>query len=109
MTWKPATSDALDAMIEAAEFKMEPPVLEFWKNVRISPVKWNRSPWGNIGGGFWVVGVIGDSCFWYNDIEEGFKIGRYDVVGQIEDYVCNQTELDRCIRSFLADLIQKLG
>jgi len=109
MTWKPITSDALDAMIEAAEFEMEPPVLLFWKTLRIRPVKWNLSPWGDLGGGFWVVAVIGDRCFWYNDIEEGFNISRYEAVGQIQEYGCNQTELDHCIRSFLADLMRQLG
>jgi hypothetical protein len=64
---------------------MEPPVLEFWKNLRICPAKWNLSPWGEMGGGFWVVAVIGDRCFWYNDIEEGFNIGRYEHTGATKD------------------------
>ena len=62
-----------------------------------------------MGGGFWVVAVIGDRCFWYNDIEDGFNISRYQAMGQIDEYGCNQTELDRCIRAFLADLTQKIG
>ena len=88
---------------------MEPPVLAFWKSLRIRPAKWNLSPWGDMGGGFWVVAVIGDRCFWYNDIEAGFNISRYEEAGRILEYTCNQTELDRCIRSFLGDLMQKLG
>jgi hypothetical protein len=109
MTWEPITSDELDAMIEAAELDMEPPVLELWKTLRIRPAKWQLSPWGDLGGGFWVVAVIGDRCIWYNDIEDGFNISRYQAVGYILEYWCNQTELDRCIRGFLADLLQKLG
>jgi hypothetical protein len=41
----------LDAIIEAAEF-VEPPVLAFWKSLRIRPAKRNLSPWGDMGGGF---------------------------------------------------------
>ena len=37
MTWKPIPPDALDAMIEAAELEMEPPVLEFWKKCESVP------------------------------------------------------------------------
>ena len=109
MAWEPITSDELDAMIEAAELDMEPPVLELWKTLRIRPAKWQLSPWGDMGGGFWVVAVIGDRCIWYNDIEDGFNISRYQAVGHILEYWCSQTELDRCIRGFLADVLQKLG
>ena len=109
MSWKPITSDELDAIIGSADFEMEPAVLEFWRLIRIRPAKWNLSPWGDIGGGFWVVGVIGNRCLWYNDIENGFNISHYEEFGRILEYGCNQIELDRCIRSFLANLIKNVG
>lgn len=109
MDWEAISEDALLELVEAAEVAMEPPVFAFWQRVRIRPVKWRLSPWGDMGGGFWVVALMGQECIWYNDIEDGFNISRFETVGSITDYWCNQTELDRCIRGYFECLMQAVG
>ena len=54
--------------------------------------------YGDDGGGFWVVGLIGKKVIWFNDIEEGFNISNYSIHGQIDDYNCNQDKLDWVIQ-----------
>jgi hypothetical protein len=74
----------------------------FWESVRIDAEKWRQSPYGDLGGGFWVVGVIGRMVVWYNDIEDGFNISHYSIYGQINECWCNQDDLDMSIRQLLA-------
>lgn len=106
MAWEPTSKDELLAMIEVAEFSMGPPVLAFWKRIRVSPVKWQLSPWGDMGGGFWVVAVIGQGCVWYNDIEDGFNMSRFETFGRIAEYWCNQTELEPCIGDYFSRFLR---
>lgn len=68
-----------------------------WDLVRIPPVKWHQQPWGELGGGFWVVGLIGRQVIWYNDIEHGFNVSQYVEYGTITKYWCNQDELHHVI------------
>jgi hypothetical protein len=85
---------------------MDPPQLAFWNQVRVQPVKWAMSPWGDLGGGFWVVAVIGQKCIWFNDIEDGFNTSGFKSFGVIAEYWCNQSSLLECIvgnfESFMA-------
>ncbi len=91
--WQPISENALLAMIVTAETAMEPSALALWERIRIRPVKWALTPWGDLGGGFWVVAVAGQECVWFNDIEDGFNTSRFKAFGRIADYWCNQDEL----------------
>ena len=77
----------------------------FWDAVCIEPEKWQLHPNGDAGGGFWVVAIVGRSVIWYNDIEEGFNRSRYATYGRIDDYWCNQDDLDTTI-SYLMNTLQ---
>lgn len=59
----------------------------------IAPQKWDLLPWGDDGGGFWVIAIFGNSVLWYNDIEDGFNTSSYIKEGAIEHYWCNQDML----------------
>ena len=67
----------------------------FFRRASIAPAKWESDPWGDRGGGFWVVAVHADRVLWYNDIEDGFNVSRFDVGGEIprDEYRCNQDSL----------------
>jgi len=65
-----------------------------WERIRIEPEKWRCSPWGDETGGFWAVAIDGDQVLWFNDIEEGFNWSRYSTRGTIDEYFCNQDELE---------------
>ena len=74
--------------------------MSLWIAIRIMPAKWELRPWGDDGGGFWVVAVFGGNCIYYNDIEEGFNISSFTVrcdggrlIHRINDYFCKQDEL----------------
>ena len=72
---------------------METPVRVLWGRIKVNPRKWQLPPWGDAGGGFWVVAVVGQQCVYYNDIEGGFNDSPYSLWGHIGEYGCNQTDL----------------
>jgi len=72
---------------------MTPAQLRLWNIIRIVPVKWELSPWGDPQGGFWVVAVFGSEVLWYNEIEGGFNRSRWSRFGVIDEYWCNDDEL----------------
>jgi len=101
MPWEPIDESRLQAEIESAELSMEPQALAVWNLIRIRPVKWRLSPWGDLGGGFWVVGVVGQQCIWYNDIEHSFGIIPFSEFGVIGECGCSQLELHQCINQIV--------
>jgi len=80
---------------------MAPKQLRFWEAIRVSPHKWKQTPHGDEGGGFWVVALLGGRVVWYNDIEEGFNCSKYITAGEIDEYWCNQDDLDVTVQRLL--------
>ena len=104
MTWEPLTRAELDELISQGDAAMDGPQRHFWRRIR-EPEKWSQSPWGDEGGGFWVVAVIGQRCIWYNDIEEGFNTSRLERFGTIAEYWCNQDELQWQVGNFVREFL----
>ena len=96
--WEPIAETALSARITQGEARMSRGELRLWEAIRIPPQKWRQTPYGEQGNGFWVVGIIGSTVIWYNDIEEGFNRSRFSAFGTIDDYWCNQDELELTIQ-----------
>ena len=101
MSWEPIPVDELVSEIERAVSLMSPEQAALWSEIQIAPEKWALSPWGDLGGGFWAIGVNDDIVVWFNDIEEGFNWSRYSKRGVIGDYWCNQDELQWTIGQVL--------
>jgi hypothetical protein len=101
MMWEPISESELATLIADAVAIMEPPAYALWNLIRVPHAKWQLRPWGDEGGGFWVVGLIGQQVVWYNDIEEGFNVSRYDTSGEIAEYWCNQDRLNHTILAML--------
>ncbi|SPE31508.1 conserved hypothetical protein [Burkholderiales bacterium] len=76
-----------------------------WHAVVIEPVKWEQHSFGDEGGGFWVVAIVGTSVLWYNDREEGFNRSSYSDFGRIDEYFCNHDELDVALE-YLKNVLQ---
>lgn len=95
--WQPISETRLAELIDVGEAWMSPRDLAFWRQVRIRPVKWSLSPWGDLGGGFWVVAVWGSQCIWFNDIEGGFNLGQFEAFGVLGEYTCGQSDLHDCV------------
>lgn len=102
--WKPITKEALLARVAQGVARMEPAERRLWSMLRVEPTKWKQEPYGREGTGFWVVGLIGSSVIWFNDIEDGFNRSKYTTHGEILDYWCNQDELDATVQYLLSAL-----
>jgi hypothetical protein len=94
LDWEPITKEALRKRIYQGEARMRPEELRLWKVIQVEPTNWRQNPYGDQGGGFWVVAIVGSTVVWYNDLEDGFNRSRYASFGTIEDYWCNQDELE---------------
>lgn len=97
--WKPIELDELLARISSGERAMDVAMVRLWEAIRVDPSKWQLPPWGDEGGGFWVVALCGRHALWFNDIEGGFNISTYRRFGVIEQYWCNQDELQHSLYS----------
>lgn len=106
--WKPLSEDRLGAMIEEAELDMGRGCKRFWDYIKITPRKWRLSPWGDEGGGFWVVAVIGGICLYYNDIEDGFNRSPYKLFGHIDEYQCAQPDLLSAVCNLYWEFLEKI-
>ena len=108
--WEPISENELLQLIDSAEIEMKVKfeIERFWNRIKIKPQKWMLPPWTDEGDGFWVVAIIGQQCIWYNDIEEGFNISEYSHLGYVDNYYCNQDELNFCVHFFYRELIRDL-
>lgn len=101
MDWTPIPESQLRDQISDAEARMSPRLYRFWTAIRIDPRKWVEKTCGMAGGGFWVVGLLGQKAIWYNDIEEGFNLSSYASFGELDEYWCNQDELEVTVQGLL--------
>ena len=101
MTWEPLGEEALWDMINAETARMGIRQRRFWEAMRIFPAKWRLPVWGDEGGGFWAVALMGELVLWYNDIEDGFNISPYSDYGVIGEYRCSQEELTLAVQKLL--------
>jgi hypothetical protein len=101
MRWTPIAEAELNSRIADGESAMSPSICRLWEQIRIRPTKWKLPPWGDTGGGFWVVAIMGERVIWFNDIEDGFNLSRYNEPGVIAEYWCNQDELNHTVSALM--------
>mgnify|MGYP001144847266 CR=1 FL=1 len=101
MAWEPISEAEIWDELNQAASRMTVPQERFWEAIRIPPEKWAQEPYGNLGGGFWAVAVIGRIVVWFNDIEDGFNFSRYSAHGTIGQYFANQDELELVIQELM--------
>jgi len=106
--WKPLSENKLSEMIEEAELSMNSGCRKLWDRIKINPQKWRLHPWGDEGGGFWVVALIGSTCIYFNDIEDGFNTSSYKSYGEIDSYFCDQPTLLETINHFYQELSSEI-
>ena len=92
--WTPIDLESLYDWINRGDAAMDHPTRRLWNAIQVEPQKRQLRPWGDWGGGFGVVGAIGCHAVWFNDIEDGFNISRYEKAGELLEYCCNQHELN---------------
>lgn len=101
MDWKPISESSLWDLINEAEQRMDVRQVRFWELIRVPPQKWHEKSYGELGGGFWVVAIVGVTVIWYNDIEDGFNRSSYSQFGTIDEYWCNQDELEHAVQQVI--------
>lgn len=99
--WQPISLAELQSEISGALGRMNATQRKLWDAICITPTKWQEDSYGKEGAGFWVVALIGTTVIWYNDIEEGFNRSRYSRYGFIDEYWCNQDDLEWAIEALL--------
>ncbi len=93
-------------MLNSAWDRMSIPQRRLWEVIRINPEKWKQHPYGESRCGFWVVAVLGNTVVWYNDLEHGFNRSLYSKYGEIDQYWCNQDNLEWTIQHLLNEIIE---
>lgn len=101
MTWEPISEADLRDRINYSCDRMTPEQSKLWEVIKIHPQKWKEETYGELGGGFWVVAIIGSSVVWFNDIEYGFNQSVYSELGKIDEYCCNQDELEWTVQDVI--------
>jgi hypothetical protein len=101
--WSPIEESALLELIDNAEWMLEGLDKSFWGLIKLSvPEKWVNHPLGDLGGGFWVVAIVGNRCLYYNDIEDGFNVSTFKSWGEIDEYFSNQLKLEELVSSIVS-------
>lgn len=95
--WPPIALENLYAEINKTEHLLEKELRNFWKLIKVEPVKWSEKEFGADSDGFWVIAICGKRIIWYNDIEEGFTISNFDKFGEIDNYNCDDFELNQVV------------
>lgn len=104
MNWQPTSESEIWDLINHSYERMSLEQRRVWEVIRIMPQKWIQHPYGDQGGGFWVVAIIGQTVIWFNDIEDGFNRSGFNVFGEIHEYHCNQDELEWQIQNVIENL-----
>ena len=104
MTWEPIKETEIWDEINNSWERMSLPQQRLWDAIKVTPEKWSQEPWGNEGGGFWVVAIYGKTVIWFNDIEDGFNRSEYEKYGVIKDYWCNQDELEWIVQHVINEI-----
>lgn len=100
MAWQPISKEELEALMNECLCDADDDVLNAWAAMRIEPMKWQCPPWGDEGGGFWVVAIRNGMVTWYNDIEDGFNESPLVREGIISEYRCNQDDFSQYLQRF---------
>lgn len=103
MDWQPIEREELQRRIERGLAAASDDVRRFFAQIAREPVKWQLHPWGDRGGGFWIVAVHGCRVVWFNDIEDGFDVATFETEGVIppDQYACNQDELEVAVGALI--------
>jgi hypothetical protein len=101
MNWRATTESEIWDMINNSYERMNPDQKKCWESIKVMPEKWQQEPYGNEGNGFWIVALIGNTVIWFNDIEDGFNRSSYTKFGTIDEYWCNQDQLEWTVQHVL--------
>jgi hypothetical protein len=103
--WKPVEKSWIENDLENQYWLLGESEQRFWGLIKVPPRKWQLSPLGDLGGGFFVVAIVGSQVLYFNDIEDGYNISTYSEFGVISEYFSNQNELHHSV-NYLYSLVR---
>lgn len=62
MDWTPISAVDLWDLAIKADARMSPQLSKLWHAIKITPQKWSEQSHGLVGGGFWVVALVGENA-----------------------------------------------
>lgn len=83
---------------------MTPAQLRLWNAIAIDPSRWRLAPWGDPPSGFWVVAAFGREVLCYDEIEGGFNRSSWSRFGVIDEYWCDDDELQWTVGRVLEEI-----
>ena len=104
MKWRPTSESEIWEQLNKSYERMSLPQRRLWEVIKIAPIKWSQLPYGDEGNGFWVVAIFSSTVIWYNDIEDGFNRSTYSITGKIDEYHCNQDNLEWTIQHVIDEI-----
>lgn len=96
--WESISREEIEALIAKELAHCTSGQQQLFNSIRVELTKWQLEPWGNEGGGFWVVAKTPSVVLWFNDIEDGFNSSTYVTDGVIGEYWCNPDELRHALQ-----------
>lgn len=96
-------NEILQILIDA-ELELSPKEKRYWECIRIHPQKWAEQEFGGGRGGFWAVGIFGQNVLWYNELEDGFILSKYNAYGTINTYNSAEQKLSFLIKQVIRSL-----
>ena len=93
------TTEDVDREIAASETELHEPdgrAARLWERIRIAPEQWSHEQYPSIGP-FWVIGILGKRCLYFNSVEGGWGWGRYTHWGSIKEYQWQNDEIHHVV------------
>jgi hypothetical protein len=112
MNWKPIPLEKMQKMLAQELASCTDEQRAYLQRVALpAPQKWQLTPWGDLGGGFWAVAVQRDRVLWYNDIEDGFNVSCFVQRGVIPtaEYRCNDEDVQQALLRLAGETGHSLG
>lgn len=87
-------SEIRSAEIELSKFDIR--AFRMWEGIRVTPTQWSQKQYEGVGN-FWVVGLLGKRCLYFNSVEGGWGWGKYSHWGEISEYHWEQLEINHVV------------
>ena len=96
---KTLVAEDVERQIAASEAELRDPdgrAARLWERMRIVPEQWHHEQYAGVEP-FWVIGILGRRCLYFNSGEGGWGWGRYARWGHISEYHCQQDEIHHVV------------
>lgn len=75
-------------------------IRRLWDRVSLEPQRWRAAQYPQKAE-VWVVGVLGDRCLYFNEVEGGWGWGRFSEWGRVADFHWEQLEIQHVVAQTL--------